>query len=866
MGSPASKSYRSQSSSLQGQSTDSLGSDASDASSRILESANSFKMKIHQGPSTASFGSVELSLPGIDDSPGERKLQFLADKFPPIKLTEAQAKENDSVMEKDQWMKRNEEFSQALRLILKLPLMTRLPRDKYSMLAACCTMMDFPAKAKIFTSQDVFAVVSGRIEVYIDDRRGIRTQVGEYVVRHNQAHESMEPLVVLGEGACFRQHHWFLNVTVVAVTPTRCMRIPQKDLEALGLHYPFGPNRDVLKDFGETGWSNMVSNTRLLWNGCSRNFFKKLLLEETLDVAAALTQCSFLKGQQIVTKGECGESLYVFRKGDKDLVISEKQIEASAPFKFGSSPKKRAWNDASPSSGSYHTKVSIDSKQHYSREEADVTAILGDAAILGDFALLFKETQPVTVTVKSDSLKALKMSRAHFDILDTFRTVLFQQRTKEKQPQIMHDDLISIGLLGCGAFASVALCKHRGAGKSTTLALKSVSKVNCVKASMHQYVFNERRALIVTDSHFIVKLHQAYDTPQRIEFLIDALLGGDLNYLYKKNKWHGSITHAKYYVASWVCALEHLHERYIICRGVKPEDCVLNSVGHMKVVDLGLVKFTCGKTYTLCGTPEFTAPEVLSANGYGKACDWWALGVLLFELMFGNTPFESEIVMNVYSKIMMGIEVVQFPGGSSRETTDIIKLLLKKDPAERLLMNGSIKHRIKHHPWFHAFDWPGLTNQTLKPPHVPNVKNAEDLSNFDVREEDMPKDMPTDMDLPPGWDSAIDPVSQREYYFNRATGIRQWDFPHDYHGRLSGDEWDDFAWTYVPPTPVELGEDNPEMIIEEVSIPNQSEMALPAIPDKQTSKSEPCFNNRRVDDDNPIFDIQSKPSFFDLHK
>lgn len=226
--------------------------------------------------------------------------------------------------------------------------------------------------------------------------------------------------------------------------------------------------------------------------------------------------------------------------------------------------------------------------------------------------------------------------------------------------------------------------------------------------------------------------------------------------------------------------MEHLHERYIICRGVKPEDCVVDSAGHMKAVDMGLIKFTLGKTYTTCGTPDYFAPEVIKRTGHSKAYDWWAVGVLLFELMFGQPPFESQSPVQVYQKILKGIENVPFPKSSNEQTINIVQELLKPQPDQRLPMRKGGVRNLKNHPWFKAFDWSGLLNQTLKPPHVPKVNSAKDMSNFSAREKDRPPSI--------------------EYIDD-------------------GDGWDkDLAWTYTPATPAELDEDNPEMAINDVDM------------------------------------------------
>lgn len=671
--------------------------------------------------------------------------------------------------EDEDWRENNEAFSRTLEFLLKLPLMARLPRSKYPMLAARCTYVDFPPDAKILTNRDIFAVVRGIAAVAVDDGNG-------------QSCGCNKSLVDLGEFDCFRQHHRFLNVTLVAVTSVTCLRIPQKPLEELGLHHPFGPNHNVLQDFGSSGWNNLVSYTGVLRNTKPGSFFKQLLLEETLDVAAACMEWSFSKGQNVIKKGDLSDSVYVVYNCE----LSLSKGDPVEPNKSSSSTEEVGQGDIRKNKKmeTFCTKVAPMERgiqQNSSEDEAD------EMPIFGDYALLFREPQPMTVQVKSDGAKALKLSRAHFELLDTFRTVLVQRRTKEKRDEIGYEDLKMIGFLGFGSFAAVGLVQHIRATKLTTFAFKSVSKGCITKTGMQRNLFNERNALIMTNSHFIVKLHWTYNRPQHMVFLLDALLGGELLALYQKNHWHGSEKHAKYYIASWVCALEHLHARYIVCRGVKPEDCVVDNSGRMKVVDMGLVKFTMGKTYTMCGAPDYSSPEMISSTGHGKASDWWALGILIFELMFGHPPFQSSYPLKTYDKVMKGLQDLEFPSHAKSQNTNIIQELLKTQPDQRMPMRNRGVSKLKNHSWFDGFDWQGLSDQTLQPPYVPNIESLKDLSNFSVSEKDKPQAV--------------------EY-------------------AETGDHWDkDFAWTYSPQTPVELqvlDEDNPEMSLDVLSLEEEN--------------------------------------------
>merc|ERR1719407_197475 len=129
-----------------------------------------------------------------------------------------------------------------------------------------------------------------------------------------------------------------------------------------------------------------------------------------------------------------------------------------------------------------------------------------------------------------------------------------------------------------------------------------------------------------------------------------------------------------------------MHARRIIYRDLKPENLLLNEFGAVKITDMGLAKFVIGKTYTTCGTPDYFAPELIASTGHTNAVDWWTLGILTFELMSGHPPFESAYPMQIYSKVMKGINKIQFPPKCKGEVEALVKSLLTKEPAERLPM------------------------------------------------------------------------------------------------------------------------------------------------------------------------------------
>jgi serine/threonine protein kinase len=250
---------------------------------------------------------------------------------------------------------------------------------------------------------------------------------------------------------------------------------------------------------------------------------------------------------------------------------------------------------------------------------------------------------------------------------------------------------------------------------------------------------NEKHILMMTNSEFVIKLHETFNGSQTLYFLLEPALGGELYATYNRKGFHGSEKHAKYYIAGAAFAFEHCHERRIIYRDLKPENLLLTEAGHIKLTDMGLAKFVIGKTYTTCGTPDYFAPEIIASTGHTNAVDWWMLGILLFELLSGHPPFESAYPMQIYSKVMKGINKVPFPAKCQGPVGDLIKALLKKEPSERLPMRpGGVKN-LKEAKWYQEFDWAQLEKQSLEAPYKPVVKSKKDIANFSARKEDMPK-------------------------------------------------------------------------------------------------------------------------------
>jgi len=326
---------------------------------------------------------------------------------------------------------------------------------------------------------------------------------------------------------------------------------------------------------------------------------------------------------------------------------------------------------------------------------------------------------------------------------DTFDAVLGNQRIKDSKSvnmksicKVNKDELTKVALLGCGGFGVVELWKDAKTNKP--YALKGLNKGYIMKTGQQANVLNEKMLMLMCDSPFVIKLYACYNEDQFLYFLLEPARGGEVFTVYEKYSLHGSAEHAKFYTAGVVFAFEHIHDRHIIYRDLKPENLLLNEEGHCKLVDFGLAKCSIVQTYTTCGTPDYFAPEMISSTGHSKAVDWWTLGVIIFEWQSGSAPFADSNPMKIFTKVKKGIDKIKFPVGCKGDCEDLVKSLLKNDPGERLTSLTGGSNNIKTHDWFKGFDWAGCEARTMEPPFKPECGGPTDIAAFEPSAADMP--------------------------------------------------------------------------------------------------------------------------------
>ncbi|KAL7866265.1 hypothetical protein SRHO_G00115120 [Serrasalmus rhombeus] len=297
--------------------------------------------------------------------------------------------------------------------------------------------------------------------------------------------------------------------------------------------------------------------------------------------------------------------------------------------------------------------------------------------------------------------------------------------------------LDSVATVGTGTFGRVVLVQDRRT--KSYFALKSMRIVDLIRLKQQQHVHNEKEVLMEVNHPFIVKLFWTWHDERCLFMLMEFVPGGELfSYLRSRGKF-GNDT-ALFFSAEIICALEYLHTKDIVYRDLKPENILLDREGHIKLTDFGFAKKVVDRTCTLCGTPEYLAPEVIQGKGHGLAVDWWALGVLIFEMLSGYPPFFDDNPFGIYQKVLAA--KLNFPRHLDFYVKDLIKKLLVVDKTKRLgnLRGGA--EDVKKHRWFRSIDWDVVPQRRLKPTIIPKVMHEGDSSNFDTYPDEKRKKEP----------------------------------------------------------------------------------------------------------------------------
>uniref|UniRef100_A0A8C2L7M3 protein kinase C n=1 Tax=Cyprinus carpio TaxID=7962 RepID=A0A8C2L7M3_CYPCA len=287
------------------------------------------------------------------------------------------------------------------------------------------------------------------------------------------------------------------------------------------------------------------------------------------------------------------------------------------------------------------------------------------------------------------------------------------------------EDFNCISVLGRGHFGKVLLAEFRRTGKLS--AIKALKKGDVVTRDEVDSLMCEKRifeTINVSRHPFLVNLYGCFQTPDHVCFVMEYSPGGDLMTHIHNNVF--SERQTRFYSACVLLGLEFLHQNRIVYRDLKLDNLLMDSDGFVRIADFGLCKEGMGhgdRTSTFCGTPEFLAPEVLTDSTYTRAVDWWGLGVLIYEMLVGESPFPGDDEEEVFDSIVN--DEVRYPRFLSPES------LLQKNPEKRLGAGEQDANEVKKHRFFQGIDWEALLAKRVKPPFLPSVKAPADVSNFD---------------------------------------------------------------------------------------------------------------------------------------
>ncbi|VDO31834.1 unnamed protein product [Haemonchus placei] len=380
-----------------------------------------------------------------------------------------------------------------------------------------------------------------------------------------------------------------------------------------------------------------------------------------------------------------------------------------------------------------------------------MAAELAQLGLTGDKMSIRSKKKPSIATDTSSDTTSMGTS-------DSGSTYLAQISEEEpaKSPRppggtLSIQDFVFIKVLGKGSFGKVMLAERRGSDE--VYAIKILKKDVIVQDDDVECTMCEKRILSLAAKHpFLTALHSSFQTPDRLFFVMEYVNGGDLMFQIQRARKFDE-PRARFYAAEVTCALQFLHRNEVIYRDLKLDNILLDAEGHCRLADFGMCKEGITKdnlTSTFCGTPDYIAPEILQELEYGVSVDWWALGVLMYEMMAGQPPFEADNEDDLFERKFIQIihrELLLWP------------TFMTKNPSKRLgcVQSQGGEDAIRAHPFFREIDWDALEARRVKPPFKPKIKSKRDANNFDA---DFTKEEPV---LTPTDVAVVRSINQEEF-------------------------------------------------------------------------------------------------------
>ena len=300
--------------------------------------------------------------------------------------------------------------------------------------------------------------------------------------------------------------------------------------------------------------------------------------------------------------------------------------------------------------------------------------------------------------------------------------------------KISENDFTKIKLIGKGSYGNVFLVRYNK--NNMIYAMKVYKKSDLREKNQENNTKSERNLLTQINFPFIVEVKFAFQTDSKLFLVQEFIQGGDLFFhIHSGQKF--STQKTKFYLVEIILAIDFLHKNNMIYRDLKPENILIDSKGHIKLTDFGLSKIVTNieeKSFTICGTLQYIAPEIISGEGYNESVDWWSLGIIMYEMLTGKLPFkfnfdsqeeQEQNDLNIYDK------KIKFPSWIEENAKDLINKLLNKDPEKRIGSGKEGAENIKKHPFFSDIDWNKALNKELRPPFIPKIENETDIKYFE---------------------------------------------------------------------------------------------------------------------------------------
>lgn len=484
----------------------------------------------------------------------------------------------------------------------------------------------------------------------------------------------------LGPNAFFGERSLMTNepraATVVALTDVTLMALAREDFERLlgTLEHALSRSHDL----------RILETT---------DFFSQLSPDEREHAASKFNTHKFTDGTTIVEQGSPCVSFFIVKEGQVQCIKNNQPTETKDVGKH----------------------FNLEAMLEVDRVCEFTVVANGDVEC---FELLRSDLQHV-------------MTGELSNLVQSFSQRVIQQ-TQDKLKDLPWEDLRMVAILGAGTFGRVKLVQSKSTGD--VFALKTLHKKEVVMHKQQQNVMNEKNIMIHCHHPFILTLHQTYKDAYCLHMLLEYCNGGELfTVLHTRTRDGVPPPSAKFYCAGVLLALGYLLRKKISYRDLKPENMLVDAMGYVKLIDFGFAKVIKGSTRTVCGTPEYMAPEILLGRGYNIQVDWWAFGVLIYECLAGYSPFagndaddQSQIFRNITSLRM------RFPKRIFESTSeDLIKKLLVLDPKNRISASTNGLEALENHSWFGDVDMVKMVQKEIPAPWVPVVKDPLDTSNFD---------------------------------------------------------------------------------------------------------------------------------------